>query len=129
MTDSKNHTSEVASLQGRLFRPDSTAELIEAIDQAFDYRGDVLLELKSGIKVEGYVFNRDTTSQHPHLQMFPKGETVAREIPYTDIVTVAFTGEDTASGKSWEAWVTKKESQRQAESEAAAADARARGFL
>ena len=129
MTDSKNHTSEVGSLQGRLFRPGSTAELIEAIDQAFDYRGDVLLELKSGVKVEGYVFNRDTAAKHPSLQIYPRGETAARQIPYADIVTVAFTGEDTASGKSWEAWVAKKESQRQAESDAAAADARARGFL
>jgi len=129
MTDSKKHTPEAVSLQGRFFRPGSTAELIEAIDQAFDYRGDVLLELNSGKKVEGYVFNRDITAKYPYLQIFPKGETAVREIPFADIVTVAFTGEDTASGKSWEAWVAKKESQRRAESDAAAADARARGFL
>jgi hypothetical protein len=28
-------------------------------------------------------------------------------IPYSDIAALAFTGRDTAAGKSWEAWVKK----------------------
>lgn len=129
MTDSKYHTPEFGTLEGREFRPATVSELAEAVEQAFDYRGDVTLELTSGAKVEGYVFNRDATGPRPFLQLFPKNEAGACAIPYSEIVAIVFTGKDTASGKSWEAWVAKKESQRRAEAEQAAADAKARGHL
>lgn len=129
MTDSKNYSQEAASLQGRLFRPFSPAELIEVLNDAFDYRGDVSIELRSGEHVEGYVFNRCLTGADSYLQIFVSGEPGLREVPYAEVVAIAFTGDDTASGKSWEAWVAKKESQRRTEADAAAADARARGNL
>lgn len=103
--------------------------MIEAVDHAFDYRGDVRIALTSGEEVEGYVSNRSGSSAQPYLTLMPKNAGGIIEISLHDIVTIAFTGEDTASGKSWETWVAKKESQRKAESDAAAADARARGFL
>ncbi|MEW6542510.1 MAG: hypothetical protein AB1411_02745 [Nitrospirota bacterium] len=129
MTDAKYHTPEAGSLQGRLFRPATQQELAEAIELAFDYRGDVTLELESGETVEGYIFNRVPTGARPVLHLFPKGQDEERVIAYADVRTIAFTGEDTASGKSWEAWIAKKESQRKAEAERAAAEARARGHL
>ncbi len=129
MTDSKSHGPEESSLEGRIFRPASFSEVAEAIDLAFDYRGDVTLDLKTSGRVEGYVFNRDAHGPNPHLQLFPKQESCMREIPYSEIVAVAFTGQDTASGKSWEAWVAKKESQRRTETDQAASAARARGHL
>lgn len=128
MTDSKYHTPEVGVLEGRLFRPATPTELAEAVEQAFDYRGDVTLELVSGEQVEGYVFNRGT-AESSFLQIFPKSMGGVRTIFYADLIAIAFTGKDTASGKSWEAWVAKKESQRRAETEHAAAEARARGHL
>ncbi|MCZ6780213.1 MAG: hypothetical protein O7C73_01055 [Nitrospirae bacterium] len=45
------------------------------------------------------------------------------------MVSIAFTGEDTASGKSWEAWAAKKESERCAEAQKVAEAASARGHL
>ncbi len=42
---------------------------------------------------------------------------------------IAFTGEDTANGKSWEEWVSKKESERRVEAAKVEADARSRGYL
>ena len=42
---------------------------------------------------------------------------------------LAFTGEDTATGKSWEAWITKKESERRKDIDRAAAEAKSRGHL
>jgi hypothetical protein len=129
MTDAKYHTPEDQTLQGRVFRPSSTTELREAIEQAFDYRGDVTLELTSGETVIGYVFNRDANSAVPALELFPKDLPGVRKIPYADVASIAFTGEDAASGKSWEAWVAKKESQRRTESEQIAAAAKARGHL
>jgi hypothetical protein len=129
MTDSKQHGSEALNLEGRVFRPTNPKELAEAVEQAFDYRGDVTLILASGAAVEGYLFNRTPTGSRPFLQLFPKGQAGERAIEYADIVSIAFSGKDTASGKSWEAWVEKKESQRQAEAEQAAAEAKARGHL
>ncbi|HET8580738.1 MAG TPA: hypothetical protein VFL31_07045 [Nitrospiraceae bacterium] len=129
MTDSKHHGPESDTLEERVFRPESLAELAEAVEQAFDYRGDVTLELTSGVKVEGYVFNRCPTGPRPFLQLFPRQEPGAIEIPYTNVTAIAFTGKDTASGKSWEAWVAKKESQRRAEADQAEAAAKARGHL
>jgi len=99
------------------------------VEFAFDYRGDVTLELTSGEKVEGYIFNRKSSTSPPFLELFPKGQPGELKIPYADIVAIAFTGEDTASGKSWEAWVRKKESERTAEAARIAAEAQARGHL
>lgn len=98
------------SLEGRVLRPANLAELNQAIDMAFDYRGDVTLELVSGEKIEGYVFNRSASASPPALQIYPAGQPGARVIRYADIAAIVFSGEDTASGKSWEAWVRKKES-------------------
>ena len=96
---------------------------------AFDYRGDVTLELASGETITGYIFNRNSTASPPVLQLFPKDQPGTRAIPYADVAAIAFTGEDTASGKSWETWVKKKESERKAEAEQIKAEAQARGHL
>jgi hypothetical protein len=128
MTDSKYHTPEHTKLEGRVFRPATPAELAEAVELAFDYRGDVTVELKSGGQIVGYLFNRDATGPKPLLQMFPESGGM-REVLYADVASIAFSGEDTASGNSWEAWVNKKESERRADAQRAEADARARGHL
>ena len=128
MTDSKYHTPEHTKLEGRVFRPTTPAELAEAVELAFDYRGDVTLTLQSGEQVAGYLFNRETACPQPVLHVFPEAGGT-RLIAYADVATIAFTGEDTASGNSWEAWVTKKESERRADAQRAEADSRARGHL
>lgn len=129
MTTPHHFPSEPDSLEGRVFRPATHAELVEAVEQAFDYRGDVALELISGRTVEGYVSNRDVDAAQPFLQVFPKNESGMQVIRYAEIKAISFTGKDTASGKSWEAWVAKKEAQRRAETEQASNEARARGHL
>ncbi|MBI3356509.1 MAG: hypothetical protein HY038_07040 [Nitrospirae bacterium] len=117
------------SLEGRVFRPACSAETAEAVELAFDYRGDVTLELKSGESIVGYLFNRQATGAEPSIEVFPADNPAPRRIPYHMIVTIAFTGEDTANGKSWEAWLSKKESDRRAEAEQIEAAARTRGYL
>jgi hypothetical protein len=130
MTDAKNHTAEATgSLEGRMFTPGSATEVAEAIDLAFDYRGDVTLALRSGEAVAGYIFNRQGTGTDPYLELFPADCPDPRCILYRDIVTIAFTGEDTANGKSWETWVSKKESDRRTEAEKIEAIARTKGYL
>lgn len=129
MTDAKHHAPEAGSLEGRTFRPTSFPELREAIELAFDYRGDITVELKSGERVTGYLFNRTATGEQPTLELFPATSSGTLTIPFSEVVTIAFTGEDTATGKSWEAWITKKESERQKEIDRVTADAKSRGHL
>ncbi len=130
MTDTKNHNAaETRSLEGQVFTPGAAAEIVEAIEQAFDYRGDVTLKLRCGESVAGYIFNRQSTDIDPYLELFPTDGEDPRRILYRDIVTIAFTGEDTANGKSWETWVSKKESERRAEAEKIEAIARTKGYL
>jgi hypothetical protein len=117
------------SPEGRIFRPMNLSELCQAVDVAFDYRGDVTLELTSGETVEGYLFNRDTAADPPILHVFPQGKSGARLIRYSDIAAIVLSGEDTASGKSWEAWVRKKGTERKADAARVEAEARARGHL
>ncbi|MDH4237827.1 MAG: hypothetical protein OEV17_11335 [Nitrospira sp.] len=130
MTDTKVHDSSVSgSPEGRVFRPASEAELAQAVELALDYRGDVTLELTSGEFVVGYLFNRQTKGAALSIEFFPEDSPAPRVIPCSAIAAIAFTGEDTASGKSWEAWASKKESERRADAQRVEEDARARGLL
>ncbi len=129
MTADKSPSSESQNLESRVFRPANDAERRQAVEIAFDYRGDVTLELASGETITGYIFNRNSSASPPVLQLFPKDQPGTRVIPYADVMAIAFTGEDTASGKSWETWVKKKESERKVEAEQIKAEAQARGHL
>ena len=120
--------AERATLQGATFTFAGEADRIEGIDKAFDYRGDVTLTVRGEI-VEGYIFNRDPKAVPPRLELFVKGSDEPRVIPYADVEAIAFTGKDTADGKSWAAWVSKKESERKAEAERIRAEAEAQGHL
>ena len=127
--EQKAHKLERPQWAGRSFRFTRQTGLFEVIEAAFDYRGDVTLELKDGSRIEGYLFNRETRGAESYIQLFPKDEPGTKVIQYTDIVAIEFSGEDTAFGKSWEAWVTKSEALRKAEDERVRAEAEARGDL
>ena len=131
MTDTKNHSGGgvTGSPEGRVFQPTSFAELAEAVELAFDYRGDVTVSLKSGESLNGYLFNRQVNGSDSYLELFPSDSSDARHIRYDQIAAIAFTGEDTATGKSWETWIAKKDSERRAEVERVKADAKARGIV
>jgi len=86
------------------------AEIRAALEKAFDYRGDLTVTLKDGEKIEGYIFDRKNdgaTLADCNVRMIPKGRSERLRIPYSDIAALAFTGKDTAAGKSFEAWVKK----------------------
>ena len=117
------------SLEGRRFKPTSLAETAEAVELAFDYRGDVTLLLRSGESVTGYLFNRHVADGNSYLELFPVDQQSPQRIPYQFIESIAFTGEDTANGKSWETWVSKKDSERRAEAAKIEETARTQGYL
>ena len=85
------------------------AELREALEKAFDYRGDVTLTTKDGKKIEGYLFDRVAGSAlaNSFVRVLPKDSNQRQKISYADIAALAFSGRDPAAGKSWEAWVRK----------------------
>ena len=81
----------------------------EALEKAFDYRGDVTVTRKDSTQVEGYVFDRrrGTSLRDSFVRLIPKNSGEKISVSYADIAALAFTGRDTAAGKSWEAWVRK----------------------
>ncbi len=85
------------------------AELRDALEKAFDYRGDVTITRKDGSRVEGYIFDRRSgpTLADSVVRLIPQNSAQKISIPYSDIAALAFSGRDTAAGKSWEAWVRK----------------------
>jgi len=84
-------------------------ELRQALEKAFDYRGDVSITRKDGSKVEGYIFDRRTgrTLAESVVRLYPKDSNQKISVTYSEIAALAFSGRDTAAGKSWEAWVRK----------------------
>ena len=85
----------------------SPDDLREALEEAFDYRGDVSLTRKDGSKVEGYVFDRVRGSglETSFVRVLPKDGSGKLKISYAEIGALAFAGRDMAAGKSWETWV------------------------
>ena len=85
------------------------AELRDALEKAFDYRGDVTITRKDGTRVEGYIFDRRSgaTLVESVVRLIPQNSPQKISSPYSDIAALAFTGRDTAAGKSREAWVRK----------------------
>jgi hypothetical protein len=69
----------------------------------------VEVTLKDGSKIEGYIFDRSSgkTLNDSFIRVLPKESNNRVKITYAEIAALAFTGRDTAAGKSWEAWVTK----------------------
>ncbi len=87
----------------------SEEELRQALEKAFDYRGDITITRKDGAKIEGYLFDRRSaaTLKDSLVRLYPKNSNEKIAISYADIAALAFTGRDTAAGKSWEAWMKK----------------------
>ncbi|HEV2961671.1 MAG TPA: hypothetical protein VG649_07605 [Candidatus Angelobacter sp.] len=97
------------NLEGWIPQLASEDEIRDALEKAFDYRGDVTITRKDGSKIEGYIFDRRTGNTLPAsvVRLLPKDGNQKTAIAYSDIAALAFTGRDTAAGKSFEAWVKK----------------------
>jgi len=104
---------EQENLEGWIPTLATEAETREALEKAFDYRGDVTLTLKNGSVVEGYLYDRrsEPTLTESLVRIIPTpkpGAPVEREmVSYADIAAINFSGRDTAAGKTFDAWVKK----------------------
>jgi len=85
----------------------SDDEVREALEKAFDYRGDVTITTKAGETIEAYVFNRQTgtTLADSFIQYFAPNVPGKLKMSYGQIARLEFSGKDRAAGKHWEDWV------------------------
>lgn len=99
--------TEHMQLEGWVPELVSDSDLKAALEKAFDYRGDVTLTLKSGERIEAYIFNRSTgaTLADSWVQYFTPTASDKRKVSYAEIARLEFSGKDRAAGKHWEAWV------------------------
>lgn len=97
------------SVEGWVPQVATENELREALEKAFDYRGDVAITKKDGSKIDGYIFDRVTgaTLESTFVRILPRDSNQRVKIAYAEIAALAFSVRDPAAGKSWEAWVRK----------------------
>jgi hypothetical protein len=99
--------SEHEVLEGWIPELASDEDLCQALEKAFDYRGDVTLTLKKGERIEAFIFNRHTgsTLAESWVQYFAPNAPEKRKVSYAEIARLEFSGKDRAAGKHWEDWV------------------------
>jgi hypothetical protein len=84
----------------------SEDDLRNALEKAFDYRGDVTITTKAGERIEAFIFNRHTGNSlaDSYVQYFAPNLAAKQKLGYGDIARLEFSGKDRAAGKHWEDW-------------------------
>ena len=102
------------NLEGWIPSTATEPEIRAALEKAFDYRGDVTLTLKDGRTIEGYIYDRKSGPSLADclVRVMPKPKDANDQpgrlnVSYAEIAALAFTGRDTAAGKSFAAWAKK----------------------
>ena len=100
---------EREQLEGWIPALASEAEIREALEKAFDYRGDITITKKDGAQVVGYLFDRQQGASlaDSFVRLLPSDAKAKVSIAYSEIAAIVFSGRDTAAGKTFEAWVKK----------------------
>ena len=100
---------EREQLEGWIPAMASDGEIREALEKAFDYRGDVTVTTKAGAVIEGYLFDRRSgpSLADSYVRIIPAKDRTKVNVAFAEIAAIAFTGRDTAAGRTFEAWVKK----------------------
>jgi hypothetical protein len=108
-TSETNPANQRERLEGWIPELAQPEDIRQALEKAFDFRGDVSITQRDGTVVNGYVFDRRTgqTLADSFVRIMPAGSSEKRSIAYSDIARIMFDRRDPAAGKSWEAWVRK----------------------
>ena len=95
------------NLEGFIPALASDAEIADALEQAFSYRGDVTIKRKDGSQIEGYIFDRRTGRRlaESSVRLIATSDGRKVSVAYSDIAGLAFSGRDMAAGRNWENWV------------------------
>ncbi len=99
--------STAPTLQGWSATLSDDVSRAEAIERAFDYRGDVTLVCTNGRQITGYLYNRNSDVVEPFAQLYDTTG-ASHAVRYADIDSIVFTGADMAAGKSYEAWLERR---------------------
>jgi hypothetical protein len=114
MANTQNNTPQAS----KVLRIDTAGELRAAIEEVFDYRGDVTIKLSDGSEVIGYVYNRMFENvAEPYLDYYPRNAEQPKRVLLKDIRGLALTGADAAAGRSWETWTKKYQEKKKAQAE------------
>ena len=85
------------------------ARLREGVARAVDFRGDVTIVTTDGRTVTGYAFDARLaaapSAASDEIRVLPADSNERVGVPLASIKSLAFTGKDAASGKSWESWI------------------------
>ncbi|MDX2115562.1 MAG: hypothetical protein SFZ24_08070 [Planctomycetota bacterium] len=102
-------SGEKPTLQGLVATREDEQALLGALEKAFDYRGDVTLELIGGRTLRGYIFDhrKGATLAASSVRLLPEDSDQKITVTFDTIARVEFTGKDTAAGKSYETWLKK----------------------
>jgi hypothetical protein len=98
------------NLEGWIPTLATDAEIREALEKAFDYRGDVTVTLKDGRTIEGYVFDRlcaGATLGDCVARLLVKDRDEKISVRFSEVARLEFSGRDAAAGKSFETWAKK----------------------
>ncbi|MEO6804497.1 MAG: hypothetical protein ABI197_14790 [Granulicella sp.] len=100
---------EREQLEGWIPELATEPDIREALEKAFDYRGDITVTRKDGSQIQGYLFDRRTgpTLAESFIRILPANASGKVTVAYADVAGLAFTGRDNAAGKTFEAWVKK----------------------
>lgn len=81
--------------------------LREAAARAVDFRGDVTIVTMDGRTLAGYAFDARLNRGHApdEIRILPADSSEPVRVELRLIQSLAFTGKDAASGKSWENWI------------------------
>ena len=105
---------ERATLHGSRFEGLDASAWRGVLADATDYRGDVTIRLTDGTSVTGYLYSHEPRAPEPHVKVLPSFQGSARLIvPIANVAALEFSGDDKASGRSWESWVRRYEEKKQ----------------
>src|ERR1700689_4423174 len=88
---------EREQLEGWVPELATEAEVREALEKAFDYRGDITITRKDGSRLEGYLFDRRSGASlaDSFIRIIPTNEKTKVNVTYSEVAALAFTGRDT----------------------------------
>ena len=97
------------SLRGWNVDLDDEQLTLDALEKAFDYRGDITVLTSDGQSITGYIFDRRTVDslEESTIRLLTAESDEPRSIRFSDIRRLEFSTRDPAHGKSFENWVKK----------------------
>src|SRR5271168_4296221 len=87
------------NLEGWIPALATEAEIFDAFEKAFDYRGDIVITRKDGRKIEGYIFDRKAGKSLADslVRLYPVSANEKLSIRYAEIARLEFC-KDRAAG-------------------------------